>query len=120
MGAAQPRTVAAAVSRQEARTDMKGLATGACGQGGSHVTELLLARGDDVCGIDNLATGRREHLPEHPRLKLTIDTIADRRVVETLFDGFRPEAVVHTAASYKDPEDWHGDAMTNCVGGVNI
>jgi nucleoside-diphosphate-sugar epimerase len=31
-----------------------------------------------------------------------------------------PDAVVHTAASYKDPDDWYNDSLTNCVGGSNI
>jgi nucleoside-diphosphate-sugar epimerase len=40
--------------------------------------------------------------------------------MQTLMSGFRPEVVVHTAASYKDPNDWHSDTMTNCVGGAAI
>ncbi len=99
---------------------MKVFVTGGCGQVGSHVVELLLARGDEVVVIDNLATGRREHLPSHPRLSVVIDTIADRKVVDRLVGDFKPAAIVHTAASYKDPEDWHSDAMTNCVGGANL
>jgi UDP-glucose 4-epimerase len=98
----------------------KVLVTGGLGQIGSHVTELLLDRGDQVLVIDNLATGRREHLPGHPNLEVVIDTIADRGLVQRLFAEFRPQAVVHTAASYKDPDDWHGDTLTNCVGGANI
>jgi len=99
---------------------MKVLVTGACGQVGSHVTELLLERGDHVVGIDNLATGRREHLAAHPRLQLEIGSIADRALVERVVAGFRPDVLVHTAASYKDPEDWYSDTLTNCVGGANL
>lgn len=91
--------------------------TGACGQVGSHVTELLLARGDRVLGIDNLATGRREHLADHPNLTVTIGSIADSDLVERLMAEFKPEVLVHTAASYKDPHDWEEDNLTNCVGG---
>lgn len=40
--------------------------------------------------------------------------------MELAFENFMPEAVVHTAASYKDPNDWVSDAQTNCVGGSNI
>lgn len=94
--------------------------TGACGQIGSRITELLLARGDTVFGIDNLATGRREHLAEHPNLTLQIGTIADRDVVDASFESFKPDVVVHTAASYKDPDDWYNDTLTNCVGGTNV
>ena len=99
---------------------MKALISGACGQVGSHVAEMLLARGDEVLGIDNFATGRREHLPTQPRLKLVEGSIADRALVDRLFAEFKPDVVVHTAASYKDPEDWYNDALTNCVGGANL
>jgi len=94
--------------------------TGACGQVGSHVAEMLLERGDEVFGIDNLATGRKEHLPAHPRLKLLIDTIAERDVVSSTIEAFKPEVIVHTAASYKEPDDYYNDTLTNCVGAANL
>lgn len=99
---------------------MKALITGGCGQIGSHIAELLLARGDEVLVIDNLATGRREHLADHPGLQVVIDTIADKALVDSLTADFKPDVIVHTAASYKDPNDWYHDALTNCVGGANI
>lgn len=100
---------------------MKVLVTGGCGQVGSHVTEMLLERGDEVLVIDNFATGRRAHLPEdHSSLTLVEDTIADKVLVDKLTANFQPDTIVHTAASYKDPDDWHSDALTNCVGGANL
>lgn len=99
---------------------MKVFVTGGCGQIGSHVTEMLLARGDEVLAIDNLATGRREHLKDHPNLRVVIDTISDKALVDKLIGEFKPDAIVHTAASYKDPEDWYNDTLTNCVGGTNL
>ncbi len=99
---------------------MRVYVTGACGQIGSRIAELLLARGDSVFGIDNLATGRREHLAHHPNLTVLVATIADRAVVDRTFEEFKPDVVVHTAASYKDPADWHNDTLTNCVGGTNV
>jgi UDP-glucose 4-epimerase len=99
---------------------MNVLVSGGCGQVGSHVVELLLGRGDRVLAIDNLATGRREHLAPHPALQVVEGSIADPILVDRLVDEFRPVVVVHTAASYKDPDDWRSDALTNVVGSVNL
>ena len=97
---------------------MKVLISGGLGQIGSHVAEMLLERGDEVTVIDNLATGRVEHLAEHPRQKVIIDTISNRELIYGLMAEFQPDAVVHAACSYKDPHDWYNDALTNCVGGA--
>lgn len=99
---------------------MKVFVTGGAGQVGSTVIDMLLARGDTVVAIDNFATGRRDNLKAHDRLTLVEDTIADAKVVDGLFSDFKPEVVVHTAASYKDPEDWGTDALVNAVGTANI
>jgi UDP-glucose 4-epimerase len=46
------------------------LVTGGAGFIGSHLADLLLARGDHVTVVDNLSTGRRENLPAtHERLR---------------------------------------------------
>ena len=99
---------------------MKVMITGGCGQIGSHIAEMLLERGDEVLVIDNLATGRREHLADHFKLQVVIDTIANNDLVDSLVAGFHPDVIIHTAASYKDPNDWYNDTLTNCVGGANI
>lgn len=99
----------------------KVLITGAAGQVGSHTAELMLARGDTVLGLDNFATGRREHLPEgEARYRFLEGSIADAAFVSGAVGDFRPEVIVHTAASYKDPDDWASDALTNVVGTVNV
>jgi len=100
---------------------MKAFITGGCGQVGSHVAELLLARGDEVTAIDNFDTGRREHLPQsHERLNLIEGSIADKALIDQIVGDFKPDVLVHTAASYKDPDDWYSDALTNTVGGANL
>jgi UDP-glucose 4-epimerase len=99
---------------------MRVFVTGGSGLVGSTVIDLLLARGDEVLAIDNFATGRRDNLTPHPRLRIVEDSIVEAAVVDELIDGFRPDVVIHTAASYKDPDDWQSDASTNCVGSANV
>jgi UDP-glucose 4-epimerase len=41
-------------------------------------------------------------------------------LIDRLFSEFRPDVVVHTAASYKDPQDWANDSLVNAVGTANI
>ncbi|HYM37640.1 MAG TPA: NAD-dependent epimerase/dehydratase family protein [Nitrospiraceae bacterium] len=94
--------------------------TGGAGFIGSHVADRLLARGDRVLVIDNFATGRRDNLPAHRQLTLVEGTIADAALVDRLCAEFRPELIVHAAASYKDPNDWAEDARTNVVGTANV
>lgn len=97
---------------------MKVFVSGGLGQIGSHVIEMLLERGDQVVTVDNLATGRREHLKQHPNLTVVIDTIANKSLMEQVIGELCPEVIIHTACSYKDPDDWYNDTLTNCVGGA--
>ena len=96
------------------------LITGGAGFIGSHLTEALLAEGQTVLVIDNYSTGRRDNLCPHERLTVVEGTIADSALVDRIFDDFKPEIVVHAAASYKDPEAWFEDVMTNVAGTVNV
>ena len=99
---------------------MKALVPGGLGQIGSHITEMLLDRGDEVLVVDNLATGREEHLKKHINLDIHLTSISEKEKIDNIFEEFKPEVVIHTAASYKDPDDWYNDTLTNCVGGSNV
>lgn len=99
---------------------MKILITGGAGFIGSHLTEELLKEGNQILVIDNYATGRRDNLKPHKKLKVVEGSIADQKLIDNLFDEFKPEKVVHAAASYKDPNNWGEDVMTNDLGTVNI
>lgn len=99
---------------------MKVLITGGAGHIGSHIAEQLLSRGDEVLVIDNYETGRRDNLAPHKNLTIVEDSIAHTAMIDKVFDDFKPEVVVHAAASYKDPENWIEDATTNVVGAANI
>ena len=95
---------------------MKVLITGGAGFIGSHLADRLVARGDTVLVIDNYSTGRRDNLKPHKLLTIVEGTIADEGIVEKAFAGFRPDLVIHAAASYKDPDNWEEDIRTNCLG----
>lgn len=99
---------------------MKVLVTGGFGQVGSTVAGMLLNRGDEVLSIDNFATGRRDNLLSHPNLTAVEGTIVDPDLVARSFEDFQPDVVVHTAASYKDPDDWYTDSLVNAAGTANI
>ena len=99
---------------------MRMLITGGAGCLGSNLVEALLPQGHEILVIDNFTTGRREALPEMPSLSVVEGSIADRALVNDAFENFRPSHVVHGAAAYKDPADWHSDAMTNVVGSINV
>ena len=99
---------------------MKTLITGGAGFIGSHLVERLLSKGDKVLVIDNYATGRKDNLQKHKNLTVIEDTIANKDKVDSIFANFQPEKVIHAAASYKDPENWLEDGMTNVIGTINI
>lgn len=96
------------------------LITGGAGFIGSHLADRLLAEGHKVLSIDNYQTGRGDNLVSHRNLSVAEGTINDKKLVDKLFREFQPEQVVHAAASFKDPNNWLEDAMTNVVGTINI
>ncbi|MDQ7779980.1 MAG: NAD-dependent epimerase/dehydratase family protein [Planctomycetota bacterium] len=99
---------------------MKVLITGGAGFIGSHLADALLRRGDTVCVVDNYSTGRRDNLSSNPNLTVIEGTIADAALTASAFDRSRPQVVVHAAASYKDPDNWAEDCLTNVLGTVNV
>lgn len=99
---------------------MRVLITGGSGFVGSHLADRLLAKGDTVLAIDNFETGRRDNLTPHENLTFVEETIVNAEAMDRLFQEFKPDVVVHTAAAYKDPDNWVEDAKTNVLGTVNV
>ncbi|MBP9218984.1 MAG: NAD-dependent epimerase [Sterolibacterium sp.] len=110
---------------------MKVLVTGAAGFIGMHVSQLLLARGDQVIGVDNindyyevaLKEARLARLQALPGFRFVRRDIADRDGIAQLFVEERPERVIHLAAqagvrySLKNP---HAYVESNVTGFLNI
>ena len=78
----------------------KVLITGGAGFIGSHLSEELLKRGEEVFVIDDLSTGsieNIEHLKSNPKFHYTIDTIKNEPLLAELVD--RCDVVYHLAAA---------------------
>lgn len=99
---------------------MRILITGGAGCLGSNLIEHWLPQGHEIFVIDNFATGKREVVPEVPGLTVKEGSIADPELVEACFQAFKPELVVHSAAAYKDPDDWVEDSRTNVIGSAYV
>jgi UDP-glucose 4-epimerase len=79
---------------------MRVLITGGAGFVGSHLSEALLDRGDDVFVLDNLSTGSIDnivHLKDNPKFHYTIDSVTNEPLLAELVD--RCDVVVHLAAA---------------------
>jgi len=110
---------------------MKILLTGAAGFIGMSTALRLLARGDDVVGLDNLNDyydvnlkhSRLSHLASHARFRFVKMDVADRAGVEELFRVEKFDRVIHLAAqagvrySLQNP---HAYIDSNLVGFTNI
>jgi UDP-glucose 4-epimerase len=96
--------------------------TGVAGFIGSNLADRLVARGDEVHGIDDLSHGSLANLETvltHARFQLRQASILDRTAVEEVADG--ADVLVHLAAG-KIPR--YGDALdtlvTNGEGGLQV
>ena len=85
---------------------MKILVTGAAGFIGLHVSRLLLERGDEVVGIDNLndyydpklKLARLDCLKPFVNFRFIKMDIADSVTMASLFNGEKFNRVIHLAA----------------------
>lgn len=81
--------------------------TGAAGFIGSHLTRALLGMGQRVIGLDNLSTGNRANLADHPALTLIDGDIRNAEACGPAVEGadvvLHHAAVVSVPASIKDP-----------------
>lgn len=103
---------------------MKALVTGGCGFIGSHISEILLERGDEVVIIDNLSTGRIENIKDfgdNEKLSFHQCDISDFDTIKDHFEGI--DTVFHIAAladivpSIERPKDYH---QSNVIGTFNV
>jgi UDP-glucose 4-epimerase len=104
---------------------MRTLVTGGAGFIGSHLVDLLVARGDRVLVLDDLSTGRRDNLAEalEGDAELLVGSITDRAAVAAAFDRGLPELVFHLAAQIdvrRSVADPGFDLDINVGGTINL
>lgn len=107
------------------------LVTGAAGFIGFHMAQRLLARGDDVIGLDSvndyydvrLKEARLAQLADEPGFTFIRANLADTTAMSTLFAELQPQSVINLAAqagvrySLTNP---HAYAEANLVGFLNV
>ena len=110
---------------------MRILVTGTAGFIGNALALKLLARGDEVVGVDNLNNyydialkeARLSRVTSHPKFIEVRTSIEDRVAIEEIFRRYQPQRVVNLAAqagvrySLQNP---HAYVDANLVGFVNI
>ena len=103
---------------------MKTLVTGGAGFIGSHLSELLIAKGHEVLAVDNLASGRLENLKgvvSHPRFKFAQADIREPSVLQPLFEGvdwvFHLAGLADIVPSIEMPAQYYS---TNVSGTFNV
>ncbi|MCE5181914.1 MAG: SDR family oxidoreductase [Betaproteobacteria bacterium] len=103
---------------------MKALVTGGAGFIGSHLAELLVARGHEVLVVDNLTSGRLENLKtiiDNPCVKFANVDIRDYSSLMPLFDGvdwvFHLAGLADIVPSIEMPAQYYS---TNVTGTFNV
>jgi UDP-glucose 4-epimerase len=100
---------------------MRVLVTGGAGFIGSHLTDALMARGDDVAVVDDLSSGRVARLD--PQVAVHKLSVTDAPALNAVVRFLEPELICHLAAqidvvaSVATPAM---DAQVNVVGMVNL
>ncbi len=94
---------------------MRAVVSGAAGFVGSHLVEALLARGDEVVGLDNFVTGCKKNLAGLPNRSGL--TVLEHDVTQPIDVAGGVDAVLHFA-SPASPPDYHAHPVATLDAGT--
>lgn len=100
---------------------MRIIVTGGAGFIGSHLSDTLLVRGDEVWVVDDLSVGRASCL--HQKAVLFNHSIMHAKELAELVEDVRPELICHLAAQIDvraSVEFPAADAGANVIGTINV
>lgn len=100
---------------------MKVLITGGAGFIGSNLSRYFLERGFEVAVLDNLSTGFRENLPNHPKFQFIEGDIRDEEILISALSGC--DRICHLAAAVgnvRSIEKTVEDSEINVLGTLNV
>ena len=105
---------------------MKILVTGGAGYIGSHCVLALLEKNADVVIFDNLSTGHMEtveNLKKYGNVNFVKGDLQNVSDIDSVFDNFEIDAVIHFAASSQVEESMHNPEKyykNNVCGTINL
>ena len=91
------------------------LVTGGAGFIGSHITEELLRRGDEVVILDNMYSGRPENLAANPQAVFVDGSIMDSEILDSLCTEYNIEGIFHLAAVASVQKSIENPALVHAV-----
>ena len=99
------------------------LVTGGAGFIGSHITEELIRRGDEVVILDDMYSGRKENLAANPKAVFVEGSILDTAVLDSICTEYNIEGFFHLAAVASVQKSIENPALVhevNVTGTLNV
>ena len=99
---------------------MRILITGGAGTLGSNIASQFQKQNIDFFIVDNFETGNLRNIQNIKKDFWTELDILDEKELKKVFKDFKPNCIIHSAASYKDPNNWIKDAEVNILGSIKL
>jgi UDP-glucose 4-epimerase len=97
---------------------MKIFITGGAGCLGTNLIEHLLPQGHEITILDNFATGKKVVVEGIKGINLIEGSVYNKDLIFSEIKNCQPDIIIHSAAAYKNPQDWEEDTKTNVLGSI--